>query len=276
MATDYATKWVEARATRKNDAETSAKFIFERIMMRFGYPLELVSDRGTHFLNEVIQDLTERYHVSHRKTTPYNPKANGLTERANGIVCKILTKVVSAHKTDWDQKLCSAVYAYNTAYKSTTGKSPYYLAFGQEVLQAIETDVETFRILAARNGVRTDNPEHRLKEIDLLAEGRLEALERTKEVQVNRKEQFDRKIPPTTSIVNGSLVLLYDSRHKDFPGKLHTRWMGPFVVTMVYANGSLQLEDLTGQPLDTRVNGSRVKLYIPAEEFSSVREDAHG
>ena len=276
LATDYATKWVEARATRKNDAETSAKFIFERIMMRFGHPLELVSDRGTHFLNEVVADLTGRYNVKHRKTTPYNPKANGLTERANGIVCKILTKVVAAHKTDWDQKLCSAVYAYNTAFKSTTGKSPYFLVFGQEVLQAIETDVETFRILAARQATRSDDPETRLGEIDGLMECRSEALERTRAVQGLRKERYDQKLPKANGVTKGSLVLLYDSRHKDFPGKLHTRWLGPFKVSEVYGNGSLQLETLLGQPLDTRVNGSRVKLYRSTKEMESVRGDAHG
>jgi hypothetical protein len=121
LATDYATKWVEARATWKNDAQTSALFLFEEIMMRFGHPLELVSDRGTHFLNDVIVDLTTKYLIKHQKTTPYNPKANGLTERANGIVGKILNKMVSAHKTDWDRKLPSAVHAYNTTEKSTTG-----------------------------------------------------------------------------------------------------------------------------------------------------------
>ena len=73
--------------------------------MRFGYPLEIVSDRGKHFLNDVVSDITSRYLIKHRKTTPYNPKANGLTKRANGIVGNILNKMVSAHKTDWDLKL---------------------------------------------------------------------------------------------------------------------------------------------------------------------------
>ena len=93
--------------------------------MRFRCPLELVSDRGTHFLNEVILNLTARYDIKFRKTTPYNSKANGLTERANGIVGNILTKVVSAHKTDWDKKLHSAIYSYNISHKTTTGRSPY-------------------------------------------------------------------------------------------------------------------------------------------------------
>ena len=117
LATDYATKWVEAKPTRKNDAATAATFLFEDIMMRFGHPLELVSDRGTHFLNDVIYDITTKYLINHRKTTPYNPKANGLTERANGIIGKVLNKLVAAHKTDWDLKLPSAVHAYNTQRK---------------------------------------------------------------------------------------------------------------------------------------------------------------
>ena len=100
LATDYSTKWVEARPTQKNNAATIAIFLFEEIMMLFGHPLELVSDKGTHFLNDVICDITTKYLINHRKTTPYNPKANGLTERANGIIRKVLNKLVATHKTD--------------------------------------------------------------------------------------------------------------------------------------------------------------------------------
>ena len=153
LATDYATKWVEARATVKNDAKTAATFLFEEIMMRFRHPLELVSVRGKHFLNDVIFNITSRYAIKHRKTTPYNPKANGLTERANGIVGKILNKMVSAHKTDWDQKLPSAVHAYNTSVKRTTGKSHFFLVFGQEAIQGVVLEVETLRVMAYRQGV---------------------------------------------------------------------------------------------------------------------------
>jgi hypothetical protein len=100
VATDYATKWVEAVALKKNDAKIIAKFLFENIMCRFGCPLEFVSDRGIHFLNMTKVYLTNYYMIKHRPTTPYNPKANGLTEQANGPLCKILTKIISFHKLD--------------------------------------------------------------------------------------------------------------------------------------------------------------------------------
>ena len=54
VATDYFTKWMEARATRKADARSTAKFLYEQVISRYGCPLELISDRGAHFLNEVI------------------------------------------------------------------------------------------------------------------------------------------------------------------------------------------------------------------------------
>lgn len=98
----------------------------------------------------MVLDLTGRYDISHRKSSPYNPKANGMTVRANGIICKILTKVVTFHKMDWDRKLTSVVYAYNMAHESTASKTPYFLVFRQEAFQAEETEVITFRIFICR------------------------------------------------------------------------------------------------------------------------------
>jgi transposase InsO family protein len=266
LATDYATRWVEARATKRNDAITAATFLFEQILMRFGYPLELVSDRGTHFLNETMEHVTEIYNIKHRKTTPYNPKANGLTERANGIVEGILNKVVSAHKIDWDRKLPSAVFAYNTTWKKTTGRTPYFLVYGTDVLQEIEMEVETYRVIAQAEGDRTEDLGDRLSQLDQLEEYRRDSLEMLIATQNRRKEDFDRKLPRENGIREGKLVLLYDNRHINFPGKLQTRWMGPYRVMQIFENGTLQLEHLDGVPLGTRTNGSRLKLYNPAGE----------
>lgn len=52
---------------------------------------------------------------------------------------------------------------------------------------------------------------------------------------------------------------------KEFTGKLHTRWMGPYKVQQIFDNGSVQLTDLQGNLLETRVNGPRVEKYDPEE-----------
>jgi len=159
--------------------------------------------------------------------------------------------------------LPSVVYAYNTSKKKTTGKSPYFLVFEQTVLHGIEMEVETLKVMAARSGSRIQDVKYRMVAIQDLEEAREEALNQTLEVQAKRKEDFDAKLPKKHGIQTGGMVLLYDNRYEDFPGKLHTRWMGPYRVTEVFQNESLQLEDLQGNWLNKRVNGSRVKRYQP-------------
>jgi hypothetical protein len=44
VATDYYTKWVEAKALRDNTASSIAKFLYKYIWCRYGCPIELVSD----------------------------------------------------------------------------------------------------------------------------------------------------------------------------------------------------------------------------------------
>jgi len=56
--------------------------------------------------------------------------------------------MVSKHKTDWDLKLSSAVHAYNTSKKTTTGRSPFFLVFRQAAEHGIKLEVETYRIMA--------------------------------------------------------------------------------------------------------------------------------
>ncbi|CAM6093914.1 unnamed protein product [Calypogeia fissa] len=261
LATDYATKWVEARATKKNNTEAAAKFIFEAILVCFGCPLELVSDRGLHFLNHMVKNLTDTYLIRHRKTTPYNPKANGLIEKANGLMEQILLKVVSAHKNDWDQKLHSALWAYRTAEKVTTKQTPFYLVYGLHSVVPVEFELSTHRICEdARMGAE-ESQLIRLQDLEKLEEDRLQALEETVRQQSGRSRRYDKKLK-LVEIKQGDLVLLFDNRYLLFPGKLHTRWLGPYKVKEIFQNGSLQLEDLQGEELITRVNGSRVKKYI--------------
>jgi hypothetical protein len=76
-----------------------------------------------------------------------------------------------------------------------TGQSPYFLVFGQTAIHRIELEVETFRVLVARNGDRTEGILPRLISIESLEETRIAALERTAQVQMKRKEDYDRKTP---------------------------------------------------------------------------------
>ncbi len=51
---DYFLRWLEAKLLKVANVDTVAIFLYEEIICRFGAPRVLQSDRGTHFVNEVI------------------------------------------------------------------------------------------------------------------------------------------------------------------------------------------------------------------------------
>ena len=111
--------------------------------------------------------------------------------------------------------------------------------FGQIALHGIEMEVETYRVIAARTGNQIQDLSTQLSVIEDLEEAKDEALTQTIEIQAKKKKAFDNKILESHRIEEEGLVLLYDNRHKEFPSKLYTRWMGPCKVTKIYPNGSL-------------------------------------
>ena len=63
----------------------------------------------------------------------------------------------------------------------------------------------------------------------------------------------------------GQKVLLFNSRLRLFPGKLRSRWSGPYLVTKVFPHGDVEVVNKEGHKF--KVNGQRLKPYI-AGDFS--------
>jgi hypothetical protein len=81
VATEYVTKRAEAIATKNDDADIVARFLYENIITQFGCPKELVSDRGIHFINSTIEKLLSKYMIKQCKSIPYHPRANKQMEK---------------------------------------------------------------------------------------------------------------------------------------------------------------------------------------------------
>ena len=63
VATDYLTKWPEAEAVTQATGQRVADFIYQVIICRHGCPKYLLSDRGTHFRNEIVESLLQKFNI---------------------------------------------------------------------------------------------------------------------------------------------------------------------------------------------------------------------
>ncbi len=136
-AMDYFTKWSIAKAIKEATAKTISKFIYEKIICEHGCPQVLQSDQGTHFVNRIIQDLSEKFRIKHRLSTPYHPQTNDLIECFNQTLCEKLTKIAE-EMTMWDEFIDPALIAYRTIKHAITGVTPFLLVYGREAILPID------------------------------------------------------------------------------------------------------------------------------------------
>ena len=66
-------------------------------------------------------------------STPYHPESNGMVERVNETLEKILQKLVIDKTSQWSDYIQDAVFAYNIGYHSSTKYSPFQLLYGRQL-----------------------------------------------------------------------------------------------------------------------------------------------
>ncbi len=136
-AMDYFTKWLIAKAIKEATAKTVSKFIYEKIICEHGCPQVLQSDQRTHFVNRVIQDLSEKFRIKHRLSTPYHPQTNSLVECFNQTLCEKLAKMVE-EIIMWDVFIDSVLIVYHTTKHATMGVTPFLLVYSREAVLPID------------------------------------------------------------------------------------------------------------------------------------------
>jgi hypothetical protein len=97
---NYAIKWVEVKVLHTNIDDVITKLLYDHIFTWFGCPLTIVTNQGTHFINDVICYLTDHFILKHTNSIVYYPQENGQAEYTNKVFDTLFTKLVNANQND--------------------------------------------------------------------------------------------------------------------------------------------------------------------------------
>ena len=207
--------------TVKLGAAELAEVFFTEIVLRFGMPGGIVSDRGSVFTSGFWSALCYHSKIKRRLSTAFHPQTDGLTERQNQVLEHYLRTFADGEQAQWANHLPLAEFAYNNARHSTTGESPFYLMYGYhpEIHYEVEDNSTVEGVPAAKERVRW------LHETRNLLSQRLES------AAAQQAKYYNRKHKPMSYAI-GDLVMLSTKnlKQKRPSKKLSHKFVGPFRV----------------------------------------------
>jgi hypothetical protein len=133
VAVNYVSKWVKALPCRTADHKSSIRMFKETIFLRFGTPMLVISDGGSHFIDKRFEKYLMNHGIQHNVATPYHPQTSGQAETFNRQIKNILQKTMDQMGIKWKDKLPEALWAYWIAYKTPLECLPTNWSTGRHV-----------------------------------------------------------------------------------------------------------------------------------------------
>ena len=128
---DYATRYPEAVPLKKITTEAVAEALL-KIYSRVGIPEEVLTDQGTQFMSECMQEVSRLLSIKGLTSTPYHPICNGLVEMERNPQAH--AKEALPRPSEPVHRLINPVlFAYREVPQESIGFSPIQLLNGCSV-----------------------------------------------------------------------------------------------------------------------------------------------
>ena len=258
--TDAFTKYVELVALPNKEAGTTGSAIFNRWICRYGTPLEIVSDNGKEFCNDLAKELYTLMDIQHTTTTPYHPQCNAQAEVCNKTIQKYLAAFVDKSTLDWELYLAPLAFSYNTSLHRSVKATPYFLTFGQDARAPSFPNPDIQRYYGESQAAEWYQTLQLARQ--LATHHNMRATERG-EFDHNKKAH-------PFNYVAGQMVWLDERNFLHKNRKLAQNWTGPYPITKIHSNGVVVIQKGSKSIV---VNVDRIKPYIPPVEIRKINNE---
>lgn len=267
VVTDKFTKYVEAWALPACDALTTAKCLVDNWITKYGPPEQLLSDKGSNFMSQLVDNLLKLTSTTQLRTAAYHPQCNGQTERFNQVLKTQLSMYVNQRGSNWDEHLQLIMFAYRTTKHSSTGMTPYEALWGRNPRLFQDTAL-------------MDQPEEEWRNLHeylqdlrtVLTTNQTKLKENLDKAAAMMKKYHDKNLNVVTFDV-GDYVLLRtmpNSKSKCADYKLQHRYSGPYKVIERKSDKNYRiLDEQSGK--HQVVTAERLKLFHDLVDTSQDR-----
>ena len=264
--------YVELIPARNADARTAARGILDWFK-RFGLVFVWGSDRGSHFLNLVMEEICHLLGVKHHFVTPYTPWANALVERPNREILaafRILCSELRMELKYWPALVpCVQLVLVQSPRKRLGGAASITAMTGlppTPILQfcsLIEVE-EKLTVLQIKDQ-QMDSVKEIARVIDKQHDQMLKLIEQRRVLSIKGRSVKGIK---ANFQVGGYVLVAQPERYR--ASKLSVIFRGPFRVVEVVSEWIYKVEHLITKQM-REVHATRMRFY--ADDKLNVSED---
>ena len=233
IVVDNFSKYIEAIATPDFNAETTANFIINKVICKYGSVKSIHSDQGVNFESELVKQLCKLLRIDKIKSVSYHPQSNGQVQTVKAMV----SCFVAEHNDDWDLCLDQVMYAYDTSVNESTKHTPFEIMFGRQATKLIdnmETKLDSTPV--------TNEAVH--KDIETIKENQSQINKYVEsnliESRQRQKSYYDKKTCAKTNLNIGDLVLYKNFRKMG----LEPNFIGPLKLIQINKDYKFVIKNL--------------------------------
>ena len=258
------TRWIELFHCLQANADCASRRLLEHIG-RYGAPTQLLSDRGSHFVNEVISELLRLVGTEHCLSIAYSKEESAIVERSNRETNRHLRNMFfhEGVVNDYIKNIPLVQRIENSSPNSRTRLTPAQLLFGNKI------DLDRGIFLPKKELPTSSTPLSKPMSSLLQAQAKLLQLARDN-IQAADDAHFASAPPARTEFPINSYVLL---EYPDSPpSRLHAKKRGPYQVVKFNKN-DYTLRDLISHK-ELTVNVTRLTPFVYDPVYTDPRKVA--
>ena len=130
--TNHLTGWPEVFPIPDKSADTIVSTFINKYLPVHMYPRYILSDNGTEFKNNLMDQVLQQLGIERIFLAPYHPQSNSKLEVFHKYLKPTLEKLCEKDLSNWDQYLNQVHASYRVTPNLATAEMPFFLVYGRD------------------------------------------------------------------------------------------------------------------------------------------------
>ena len=128
---NYLTGWMEAFPISDKPTDTIVLTFINHYLPVHMCPRYILSDNGTEFKNQLMDQVLQQLGTDHIFSAPYHPQGHGKLEVFHKYLKPTLKKLFEKDPSNWDKYINQGLTSYQVTPNLATAEIPYFLVYGR-------------------------------------------------------------------------------------------------------------------------------------------------